>query len=200
MSAGLPGSARTACSGSAIGGCARHRSGTARRPPPMEGGHRAHNPAHHHRSPAALRRRLGLQPSRTADLSDAFGSGRPYTVGVEEELFLVDPLTGEQINVSTAVQERVGPVQGRVERELHACQLELITEVCDGAGAAIDALDGLRRAVVATGVGLLGSGTHPSAAEGDSEITDKERYERIRYLLGDAVATPVGGLHIHVGM
>ena len=68
------------------------------------------------------------------------------------------------------------------------------------AGEAIDALDGLRRAVVATGAGLLGSGTHPSAAEGDAEITDKERYERIRYLLGDAVATPVGGLHIHVGM
>ena len=130
---------------------------------------------------------MGLQPPRAQDLSaDAFGSIRPYTVGVEEELFLVDPLTGEQINVSTAVQERVGPV-GTVERELHACQLELITEVCDSASAAIEALDGLRRAVVATGVGLLGSGTHPSAAEGDSEITDKERYERIRYLLGDAV-------------
>ena len=130
----------------------------------------------------------------------SFGSGPPFTVGVEEELFLVDPLTGAQINVSTAVQERVGPVEGRVERELHACQLELITEVCEHAGEAIDALDGLRRAVVDTGVGLLGAGTHPSAAEGDAEITDKERYERIRYLLGDAVATPVGGLHIHVGM
>jgi glutamate---cysteine ligase / carboxylate-amine ligase len=102
--------------------------------------------------------------------------------------------------VSTAVQKRVGMVDGTVERELHACQLELITEVCESAGEAIDALDGLRRAVTATGIGLLGSGTHPSAAEGESEITDKERYERIRYLLGDAVATPVGGLHIHVGM
>jgi gamma-glutamyl:cysteine ligase YbdK (ATP-grasp superfamily) len=49
---------------------------------------------------------------------------------------------------------------------------------------------------VATGAGLLGSGTHPSAAEGEADITDKERYERIRDLLGDAVATPVGGLHI----
>ena len=118
---------------------------------------------------------MGLQSPGTADLSrDAFGSGRPYTVGVEEELFLVDPLTGEQINVSTAIQERVGPVEGRVERELHACQLELITEVCANAGAAIDALDGLRRAVVATGVGLLGAGTQPSAPEGYSEITDKE--------------------------
>jgi carboxylate-amine ligase len=58
----------------------------------------------------------------------------------------------------------------------------------------------MRRAVVATGAGLLGSGTHPSAIEGEAVITDKERYERIHELLGDAVATPVGGLHIHVGM
>jgi carboxylate-amine ligase len=98
------------------------------------------------------------------------------------------------------VQERIGEVDGTVERELHACQIELITEICDRAGEAIDALAGLRRAVTATGAGLLGSGTHPSAAEGAGDITDKERYERIRYLLGDAVATPVGGLHIHVGM
>jgi carboxylate-amine ligase len=130
----------------------------------------------------------------------AFGSGPPYTVGVEEELFLVDPVTGAQINASTAVQERIGPVRGTVERELHACQMELITDVCGSAGEAIEVLDGLRRAVVDAGAGLLGSGTHPSAAEGDAEITDKERYERIRDLLGDAVATPVGGLHIHVGM
>ena len=61
-------------------------------------------------------------------------------------------------------------------------------------------LAGLRRAVLATGAGLLASGTHPSAGEGDAEITDKERYERIHELLGDAVATPVGALHIHVGM
>ena len=40
----------------------------------------------------------------------------------------------------------------------------------------------------------------PSAAEGEAEITDKDRYERIRYLLGDAAVTPVGGLHVHVGM
>ncbi|HEX5926319.1 MAG TPA: YbdK family carboxylate-amine ligase [Baekduia sp.] len=130
----------------------------------------------------------------------AFGSGQPFTVGVEEELFLVDPVTGAQINASTAVQERIGPVRGTVERELHACQLELITDVCAGAAEAIETLDFLRRAVGDAGAGLLGSGTHPSAAEGEAEITDKGRYERIRDLLGDAVATPVGGLHIHVGM
>jgi glutamate---cysteine ligase / carboxylate-amine ligase len=99
------------------------------------------------------------------------------------------------------VQERLAPLQdGGIERELHACQIELISDVCSGASEAADGLAKLRRAVLATGAGLLGSGTHPAAAEGEAEITDKERYERIRDLLGDAVATPVGGLHIHVGM
>jgi carboxylate-amine ligase len=134
------------------------------------------------------------------DIGDAFGQGDPFSVGVEEELFLVDPLTGRLANASAAVGKRLGPVEGTVERELHACQVELITEVCHTAGEAIAMLRGLRRAVVATGAGLLGSGTHPSALEGEATITDKERYERIHELLGDAVATPVGGLHVHVGM
>jgi carboxylate-amine ligase len=129
-----------------------------------------------------------------------FSSDRAYSVGVEEELFLVDPVSGGQINASAAVQSRLGPVEGEVERELHASQVELITDVCATAEQARHALERLRASVLATGTGLLGSGTHPAAVEGDSEITDKERYERIRELLGDAVATAVGGLHIHVGM
>jgi carboxylate-amine ligase len=133
-------------------------------------------------------------------MEHAFGEREPYSLGVEEELFLVDPLTGRQTNASAAVQRRLGRVDGEVERELHACQLELITGVCDGAGDAVRALEAMRAAVVRTGAGLLGSGTHPSALEGEAEITDKRRYEQIHDLLGDAVATPVSGLHIHVGM
>jgi carboxylate-amine ligase len=134
------------------------------------------------------------------EIGNAFGTGKPFSIGVEEELFLVDPVTGREINASAAVLDRLGPVDGTVERELHACQVELITDVCGSAAEAVGTLRGLRRAVAATGAGLLGSGTHPSEVEGEAEITDKERYERIRDLLGDAVATPVGGLHIHVGM
>jgi glutamate---cysteine ligase / carboxylate-amine ligase len=134
------------------------------------------------------------------EMEDVFGSEQPFSLGVEEELFLVDPVTGSQVNSSAAVLDRLGSVEGRVERELHACQVELITGICTSAGEAIGTLDRLRRAVRETGAGLLGSGTHPAAHEGEAEITDKERYERIRDLLGDAVATPVGGLHIHVGM
>ena len=115
-------------------------------------------------------------------------------------MFLVDPLSGAQANSSAAVMERVGEVPGSIEQELHACQIELVTGVCRTVGDAIEELRSMRRAVAATGAGLLGAGTHPSAAEGAADITDKERYERIRELLGDAAVTPVGGMHVHVGM
>jgi carboxylate-amine ligase len=129
-----------------------------------------------------------------------FGTGRPFSLGVEEELFVVDPVTGHQANSAAAVIERVGEVSGSIAQELHACQLELITDVHRTVGEAIDALGSMRRSVGEIGAGLLGSGTHPAAVEGDAEITDQQRYERIRFLLGDATVTPVAGLHVHVGM
>jgi carboxylate-amine ligase len=119
---------------------------------------------------------------------------------VEEELFLVDPVTGAQVNTSQAVLENAPDNVGTLKQELHACQVELITEVCTTTGEAISALADMRRAARATGAGLLGAGTHPSALEGSAEITDQARYEQIRHLLGDAAVTPVAGLHVHIGM
>lgn len=143
-----------------------------------------------------------MSGSRSEDdfAAPAFGNERPFSVGIEEELFLVDPLSGALINSSGAVVERVGQTAGTIERELHACQVELISPVCRTAAQATTALRRMRAALLATGTGLLGAGTHPSAPEGSAEITDKDRYERIRELLGDAVLTPVSGLHVHVGM
>jgi carboxylate-amine ligase len=106
------------------------------------------------------------------EIEQVFGSGEPFSLGVEEELFLVDPVTGRQANASAAVLARIGAVVGRVERELHACQVELITDVCRDAGEAVGAVGAMRRAVLAPGAGLLGSGTHPAALEGEAEITD----------------------------
>lgn len=113
---------------------------------------------------------------------------------------MVDPVTGRQINASGAVKRRLGATEGTVERELHACMIELVSGVCAATGQVISEFAAMRAEVAATGAGVLGSGTHPTATEEDAEITDKERYEKIRYLLGDAVATPVAGLHVHIGM
>jgi carboxylate-amine ligase len=130
-----------------------------------------------------------------------FGEGEPFSLGLEEELFLADPSTGRLINAGAEVPERLGELdRGEVKNELHRSQIELITGVCTTVEEAVAELGELRRAVLATGVGLVASGTHPTAVEGDSRFTDKPRYKRIHDWLGDAGATPVCALHIHVGM
>jgi len=53
-----------------------------------------------------------------------FGSSEAFSIGVEEELFLVDPLSGRVTDTSAWVLERLGEVDGRVEQELHSCQVE----------------------------------------------------------------------------
>ena len=130
-----------------------------------------------------------------------FGDERPFALGVEEELFLVDPGDGSQIDARERVLAAVAdPERGRITGEVHACEVELITDVCATAGEAARVLGDLRRAVLATGVGILGTATHPTADEGASEVSDKERYRFIAEQLGDALATPVAALHVHVGM
>jgi carboxylate-amine ligase len=83
---------------------------------------------------------------------------------------------------------------------VHACEVELITDVCATVDEAVGVLGDLRRAVLETGVGVIGTATHPTAEEGASEVSDKERYRFIAEQLGDALATPVASLHVHVGM
>ena len=130
-----------------------------------------------------------------------FGDGEPFTLGLEEELFVVDPDDGRLKNAGPAVLEQLGELdRGEVKNELHRSQIELITGVCSTVDEAVSELCELRAAVLATGVGLAACGTHPTAVEGDSVTTDNPRYERIGDLLGDAGATPVCALHIHVGM
>lgn len=130
-----------------------------------------------------------------------FGEGEPFTIGLEEELFLVDPRDGRLVNSGAELIEQVGELpRGAIKNELHRSQIELITGVCATVQEAVAELCELRRAVLATGAGIVACGTHPTAVEGDSQFTEKRRYERIHELLGDAGATPVCALHIHVGM
>ena len=96
-----------------------------------------------------------LDPLKT---DQHFGSSEPFSIGVEEELFLVDPLTGGQTNTSAAVLERLGSVEGKAEQELHACQVELITNIYTRASEAVQALGEMRRAVLQTGTGF----SHPA--------------------------------------
>jgi glutamate---cysteine ligase / carboxylate-amine ligase len=131
----------------------------------------------------------------------AFGDGEPFSVGVEEELLLVVPGEGGPADHAEEVLERLpDDLPGEATSELHACEVEVVSPVSRHVAGAIDVLARLRAAVAATGASVAGCGAPPGPVQGDPGITRKERYRRIRELLGEAAYTPVAGMHVHVGM
>ncbi len=129
-----------------------------------------------------------------------FGQSPPLSLGVEEELLLVD----ERQRLA-AVSEQVlatvgGPTAGRLSSEIFAGQIELKTGVCHGADDALDQLREARRAITDAGFHLLGAGLHPADRSPGAELVDKPRYEVVRKDFGDLLRTPPCGLHVHVGL
>jgi carboxylate-amine ligase len=136
----------------------------------------------------------------TAPEDHRFGDSPPLSLGVEEELLLVDEhraLTA----VAEAVLEAVeAPFAEHVSAEIFAEQIELKTGVCDGFEDVCRELAETRRAIRAAGFGLLPSGLHPAAKSERAQLVDKPRYAVVRDDFGDLLRTPPCGLHIHVGM
>lgn len=128
-----------------------------------------------------------------------FGVSAPLSIGVEEELLLVD----ERCRLAPAAERvlaKLGPEhRGRVSTEIFAAQIELKTGICLDAGQAAAELEELRQAVRATGVKILGSGLHPDD-DGEAELIEKPRYDVVAEDLASLLSTPPSGLHVHVGM
>jgi carboxylate-amine ligase len=128
-----------------------------------------------------------------------FGSSPPLTIGVEEELLLVDEgcglvAAGEEVleGIDSAHRESVST-------EIFSTQIELKTGICEDAAQAARELAEVRRAIAATGVRLMGSGVYPGEA-GEPQLVEKARYESVKKDLASLLATPPCGLHVHVGM
>ena len=95
-----------------------------------------------------------------------FGSSKPLSLGVEEEVLLVDDRY-RLVAASERVLARVPKeAADRVSSEVFSEQIELKTGVCETAEQARDELEGLRSVVVGTGVLLIGAGLHPDAERG----------------------------------
>lgn len=128
----------------------------------------------------------------------------PYTFGLEEEYFLVRR-NGRRLRhmprrffaeCRKALGERFGS-------EMLQTQVEVQTEVHHDALAAERDLLTLRRTVGriarAHGLGIVSSGTHPTALWRDQRSTDKPRYDQLMdelQMLGHR--NLVCGLHVHV--
>jgi carboxylate-amine ligase len=128
-----------------------------------------------------------------------FGSSTPLTIGIEEELLLVDERCG-LVADGQAVLDQIEPERrDSVSTEIFATQIELKTGVCLGADPATRELAEVRRAIAATGARLMGSGIYPGEA-GEPQLIEKARYESVKKDLASLLATPPCGLHVHVGM
>jgi glutamate---cysteine ligase / carboxylate-amine ligase len=134
-------------------------------------------------------------------------TGPSYTVGIEEELMIVDEETLELANSIEGLLEGLTevPMEGEVKPELMESVCEIATTPCQNAGQAGEQLRALRRQVrqVASGMGLaIGSaGTHPFALWEDQRIVSRPRYrDLVAGLQFVARQEIIFGIHVHVGL
>jgi glutamate---cysteine ligase / carboxylate-amine ligase len=146
--------------------------------------------------------RIGSARSSRHHAGSSIRFGRNLTLGVEEELVLVDVASLEPVS---AVQTLVPEPDERLKYELFQCLVETATPICGDAYEALAALQRLREEVAvraeAAGVTYLSAGMHPTAHGADQEVVDLPRYRKMADEMGDELQRQlVCGLHVHVGM
>jgi glutamate---cysteine ligase / carboxylate-amine ligase len=133
-------------------------------------------------------------------------SGPAFTIGIEEELMLVDP---ETLGLSQGIEAILADVEeegvGQIKPELMQSVLEIATDVCEDLEEAADQLRQLRRRVRGcaerNGMLVAAAGTHPSAHWEDQLIVDRPRYRELAAELGwIARQELIFGTHVHVGV
>jgi glutamate---cysteine ligase / carboxylate-amine ligase len=132
---------------------------------------------------------------------------RALTVGVEEELWILDP---ETLELVPAVERLVAGANGRelpgvLKTELHASVVELTTDVSDSVDEVVERLGALRLAAAeiaeSQGLAVAASGSWPTSLPAEAEIAPEDRYrEFVEYAGPSARRQGVSGLHVHVGM
>jgi carboxylate-amine ligase len=131
-----------------------------------------------------------------------FGRAPAWTLGIEEEVFLVD---AETLQTSPAFSQVVPEPSDRLKPELFECFVELTTPVVPGAEAALAELRRLRAELAERAaphrILLHAAGTHALARGAGQRIVPVERYERMAAELGDRIYLQlVAGLHVHVSL
>jgi carboxylate-amine ligase len=131
-----------------------------------------------------------------------FRPGGEFTVGVEDELMLVDDageLMGEwAVPVVADLQGRHDGL-GVVLGEVYADQVEVTTPVCRGGDEVRASLTELRSYVSAS-ARVLSAGVHPTAALGAAVTSPSPRYDRIVREFAGLLRTPTAAFQVHVGL
>jgi carboxylate-amine ligase len=131
-------------------------------------------------------------------------SGPSYTLGIEEELMILDR---RSLNLSNSIEAVLEEYDGNgdVKPELMESVLEIAVGPCADTREAGERLRALRRAVVDAAarrdLAIGSAGTHPFALWEDQRISGRERYrELVEALRFVARQELIFGLHVHVGM
>src|SRR5215212_2590847 len=137
-----------------------------------------------------------------------FGVTAPYTVGVEEELQLVDPTSlalVPAIGAVLAASHTAKLPEDSIASELSASCVEVRSPVYGTVAELAAELPVLRRRlrdlVEGCGARLAAAGSHPFSDATTQEITGKERYRRVDKEMGwPARMQAIYGLHVHVAV
>jgi carboxylate-amine ligase len=138
-------------------------------------------------------------------MEHAFAGDRdPYTIGIEEELMIVDGVSYDLVNAIESLLQEGGP-HGEIKPELMESVLEIATEPARNTAEAGRQLRELRRHVrdIAADKDLcIGSaGTHPFAMWEDQRIVARPRYQdlidALRFVARQEL---IFGLHVHVAV
>jgi glutamate---cysteine ligase / carboxylate-amine ligase len=132
-------------------------------------------------------------------------TGPPYTIGIEEELMILDAETLELSNSIESMLEAVREANGQVKPELMESVLEVATNPCANTREAGAELRALRARVVAAarerGLAIGSAGTHPFAMWEDQRIVARPRYrDLVAALRFVARQELIFGVHVHVGI
>ena len=137
-----------------------------------------------------------------------FGASAPYTVGVEEELQLVDPASlalVPAIDAVLAARDTARLPEDSIASELSASCVEVRSPAYATVAELAVELPVLRNRAKAlvegSGARLAAAGAHPFSEATAQEITDKERYRRVDKEMGwPARMQAIYGLHVHVAV
>ena len=135
-----------------------------------------------------------------------FTTSKPFTLGVEIELQILDPKSLNLVPRAPDILSMVPDnLKDRIKPEFIRSMIEVNTEVCSDMEQVKDSLARLIRQAESlaaqNGTLLFATSLHPFSRHSEQELSDHPRYARIMdelQLVGRRFITQ--GLHVHVGM
>ncbi|HKP38429.1 MAG TPA: carboxylate-amine ligase [Pyrinomonadaceae bacterium] len=129
-----------------------------------------------------------------------------FTLGIEEEFQIVDPVTRElRSHVSEFLEEGKMILGEQIKPEMIQSMIEVGTGICRNIQEARADISNLRGVISSlaqkNGLKIVAASTHPISRWQDQKIFDDERYELlVQELQTVARSLLIFGLHVHVGI